>query len=371
MKLFEIGIEMQSSITSNRNSSPSLTESEIAKINTAINKFPINTEFSIAKVSEGQTYFYGVVKKDDGLNVVNNERAVFEIGSISKVLTSTMLAQVNIDDKLKLDDDISKYINCSIYKNAQITFTQLATHSSGLPRLPPGLLWSALFKDRKNPYRYFGDAELIDYVQKKLIQKKIGKFRYSSLGAGLLGHTLCDILGTNYESALQQLVCRPLGLKSTTTDRNLLLESLVKGRDRKGKETPYWDLNALVGAGGIYSNVTDLTKFALANFDEKNEALKLQHKPTLTVDKEVSVGLGWLIINSKNTGGANWFYHNGGTGGFCSEYFMDLKSKTAIILLTNVSGIAFKSAKLPKLAFELMKNAVPKESTKKHQRTAT
>ena len=283
-----------------------------------------------------------------------NESSVFEIGSISKVFTSTILAKMVLDRKIDQHDDISKYLNYSLKKNAKITFNQLANHSSGLPRLPPGMLWSSLFKNRSNPYKHFGKAELIHYMQEKLKQKKLGKFNYSNLGAGLLGQILCDTLATDYESALQQLVCHQLGLNSTTVNRNLLLEFLVKGRNRKGKGIPYWDMNALVGAGGIYSNVEDLAKFALANFDETNEALRLQHKPTLTVNKHVSVGLGWLIINSKITGGTNWLYHNSGTGGFSSEYIMDLKSKSAIILLTNVSAFSFKSGQLFGLVCELM-----------------
>lgn len=348
---------MQPSIVSDLNKPCTLSENAIEKIDDTIKKFPTNTEFAVAKVGNGQADFYGVVNKDNKLNVVNNEKAVFEIGSISKVFTSAMLTQLSLAKKLDLDEDISTYINCSIHKNARITFTQLANHSSGLPRLPPGLILSSLFKNRSNPYKDFGEEELIHYVQDKLKlnQRKVGKSIYSNLGVGLLGHVLCDILGVNYESAFQQIVCRPLGLNSTTTDRNLMIDNLVKGRNAKGKEISYWDLNALVGAGGIYSNVMDLSKFVLANFNDKNEALTLQHKPTLTINKELSVGLGWHIINSKDTGGSNWHWHNGGTGGFSSECVMDLKSETAIILLTNVSAFSFKAVKLQKLLLELMK----------------
>jgi len=336
---------------------PLMSASDIEQINTTISKFPENTQFAVAKIENGEICFYGVEKTNDSLNVINNDKSVFEIASISKVFTSTMLAQLSLDGKLALDDDIAKYLDVEINNNAQINFMQLANHSSGLPRLPPGLLWPSLFTNQENPYGQYGENKLIGYVENKLKQKKIGKYRYSNLAVGLLGHILGRVLNTNYEAALQQLVCQPLELNSTTTDRSSISQTLVQGRNKKGKEFPFWDFNVLAGAGGIYSNVSDLAKFILANFDENNHALQLQQKSTLEVNKGLKVGLGWHLVNSKQTNNADWLFHNGATYGSSSELLADPANKKSVILLTNVSGkFLIKAGKLQKLILELMKS---------------
>jgi len=333
----------------------SLSEKQQEKIHSTIKHFPNNTEFSLAEVNDGEISYYGVLKESDSVKVIDNKSSVFEIGSISKVFTSAMLAQLVVNGKLSLTDKISNYLDINIKNDAGINFAHLANHTSGIPRLQPGMFWSTMFKNKDNPYKNCDEASLLNYLENQHKNKKIGKYSYSNLGAGLLGYLIGRICETDYEGALQKIISQPLGLESTTVNRVKIGNQLINGLDRKGKATPHWDLNILAGAGGIYSNVVDLSKFILANLDKNNQALQLQHQPTHELHKNVKMGLGWHVLNSKETGEEDWLFHNGGTGGFSSEMLIDLENQKGIVLLTNVSGFSIlKGRKLQKLVFELM-----------------
>lgn len=114
-------------------------------------------------------------------------------------------------------------------------------------------------------------------------------------------------------------------------------------------------MNALVGAGGIYSNVKDLAKFTQAHFNLKNRELNLTQKSTFSIPEYgMDVGLAWNIIEP--IPGKNWHMHNGGTGGYTSILAMDTTSKTGVIILTNVSAFHPKARSIDLLCVELMKS---------------
>jgi len=130
-------------------------------------------------------------------------------------------------------------------------------------------------------------------------------------------------------------------------------DKLVKGFDGKGDETANWDLNVLVGAGGILSSAEDLARFANAQFDTNNTELNLTRQPTFTVSDQMQMGLGWHIIKANN-GKNEIFWHNGGTGGYTSSMALDTEKKHGIIILSNVSAFHQETGKIDDLCFGLM-----------------
>src|SRR5690606_19208049 len=138
----------------------------------------------------------------DSLRKVDNREKVFEIGSITKVFTSTLLANFVLEDKVKLEDDIGDYINVPIKEDTKITFISLANHTSGLPRLPPNLF---VLGSPDNPYKNYDNAKLEAYLSEQLsLSGNAGvKSEYSNLGVGLLGYTLEKVSGKNYQVLLE------------------------------------------------------------------------------------------------------------------------------------------------------------------------
>ncbi len=333
------------------------SSSESVRIEKVLNLFPNNSQIALARIANGEAKFFGVIKKNDEINLIDNQDTVFDIGSISKVLTSTLLAQSVIQGKLSLDDAITNYADFPLHKNVNITFKQLSNHTSGLPRLPPGILWQAYIKRSDNPYQNFDKHKLLDYLQNELKIKKQGKERYSNIGVGILAHMLSHIYQMDYETLLQSNICQPFNMQNTTTNRELATTKLISGLNKKGQEIPHWDLNAILGAGGIYSNLNDMVKFVQANFNCNDQAFKLQHTVTNQVNACFCSTLGWFGIKSKQHSGAVRLWHNGGTAGFSSEIFLDVEGKNGLILLSNISSFyMFKRMTLGNLAADLFAN---------------
>ena len=144
---------------------------------------PNNTQLSIALIQNGKTNYYGIIKVNDTIKPNENQNKIFEIGSITKVFTSTILASLVIDEKLKLTDEINTYYSFPFKNNIKISFESLANHTSGLSRLPENLDLS----NESNPYKNYGKKEIEEYLKNllKLENEPSKIYSYSNLGAGL------------------------------------------------------------------------------------------------------------------------------------------------------------------------------------------
>jgi CubicO group peptidase (beta-lactamase class C family) len=306
----------------------------------------------LAIIKGGETKYYGIKIENDTLFSVENQERAFEIGSISKVFTATMLADLSLEGKLGLDDPVNKYLPWKLKDEQEFTLQQLSNHTSGLPRLPDNLLLSEV--DLENPYKDYGEEKLADYLSQQLeLQKSPGeKFDYSNLGVGLLGFILTQVDSSSYEALLQGKIAGPFQMQATTTQREKIEDQLVIGLNTEGGETSNWDLNVLVGAGGILSTTQDLAKFAQAQFNPDNKALSLTRKQTFAItDYEKAIGLGWMIQNRTD---GRWLRHDGGTGGYTSYFCMNLEKKNAVIILSNLSGFSKDVMNISNLGGRLM-----------------
>lgn len=313
---------------------------------------PDNSQLSIAIVENGKTEYIGVIREDDTLKLIDNHRSVFEIGSISKAFTSTLLSELVEQGKVALDKPFDSYLDYKAKTDKTISLEQLSNHTSGLPVLPSNIGFFALMSD--NPYKDYDEAKLKKYLTEEIkLENDPGTTnKYSNLGAGLLGYVLTKVEGKSYEEMLQESIFSKYGMSSSTSLRSKT-ENLVKGRGGKGQEVSNWDFDVLAGAGGIFSTVEDLSRFAVAQMDTTNTVFARTHKPTYKISDGMEIGLGWHIIKEE---GGDLVWHNGGTGGYTSSMAMDLKGQKAIIILSNVSAMSKHMGKMDKLCFALMKD---------------
>jgi CubicO group peptidase (beta-lactamase class C family) len=247
---------------------------------------------------------------------------LFEIGSITKAFTGTLLALEVADGKLALDDPIRKHLPSEVKVPAkEITLLQLATHRSGLPRLPDNLAP----KDATNPYADYGVEDLYHGLETCKLRRDPGTgYEYSNLGMGLLGHVLERRSGRSYEQLVVDRICGPLKM----TDTRITLSEDQKRRLAPGhlptrKVVPNWDLPTLAGAGALRSTANDLLRFLEANL---RGAYAAAHEP-----RAPNIGLGWHLLP-----GAVW--HNGGTGGYRSFAAFDPKGNHAVVVLGNATS---------------------------------
>ncbi len=284
---------------------------------------------------------YGKFRQDSQEEV--NGDTVFEIGSLTKVFTSLLLAEMVLNKQVQLDDPISKYLPQSVKapaRNAkEITLVDLATHTSGLPRLPSNLSGLDMILHADNPYAKYSVDQMYDFLAGYKLPRDIGsEYEYSNLGAGLLGHLLALKAGTNYEALVMQRICLPLGMTNTRISLSPELKRrLATGHNEAGKPVSNWDIPTLAGAGALRSTVNDMLNFVAANMglqkSELQPAMDFQHTPRHTAGSSQShIGLGWHI--AKN-GPVEMVWHNGGTGGYHSFAGFIKGSRRGIIVLCN------------------------------------
>ncbi len=310
-----------------------------------------HTQIAIALIENGTAKFYGVKRENDSIRSVENYENVFEIGSISKLFTSTLLAGLVLDQKINsLDDPIDDYLGFPFKADQKLSFKDLANHTSGLPRMPTNLMMN--FMNRNNPFAAYDEAKLKTYLTDTMALTKERPVAYSNLGVGLLGYTLGKIESTTYPSLLQHRITTKYEMPNTTAVRSEVEALLIKGRNG-GTVVPNWDLAVLEGAGGILSNVKDLSKFAIAQFDPANKELALTRVKTASAGEKANVGLGWFLL--KTDFGDTIYFHNGGTGGYTSSMMLDMETENGVIILSNISAMSPKMGAIDKLSRSLMR----------------
>jgi len=207
----------------------------------------------------------------------------------------------------------------------------------------------------ENPYKYYDNYDLEDYLSNflEIDKKAVGSPLYSNLGYGLLGYTLSKIYGISYKDLIENLIFKKLGMNNSFLNAEQAGKRLVKGLNKDGKVTANWDLSSMISAGGILSNVEDLIKYVKAHFDESDIELNLLKQKTVSLNEQIDIGLGWHIINSQKSEN-KWHWHNGGTGGYTSSMALDVKNKTGIVVLSNVSAFNPLQNNIDQICFEMM-----------------
>ncbi|MEL7833474.1 serine hydrolase domain-containing protein [Fodinibius sp. Rm-B-1B1-1] len=331
-----------------------ISNNQLDSIFQTLRYFPNKTQLSIALVDDSTTTFYGAIRENDTVKTISNQPNVFEIGSLSKVFTAALLADLATENKLQLNHPIQAYLDFPLHDSLQITFKELANHTSGLPRIPSGFVWESLWH-MDNPYRDYNEEKLREYMSSEMELEEDGSsFQYSNIGAGILGYALTQIEGKSYEEMLQQKIFGPLDMQYSTTQRALVEDKLVPGLNKRGNPTTNWDLGAIPGAGAILSTAEDLAKYGEANFDPDNKVMRLQQEPTFTIDEEKDIGLGWFIIKQDST--TSWHWHNGGTGGYRSSMVLNIADKKGVIVLSNISAGHSHAGNIDSLSFDLLKS---------------
>lgn len=274
---------------------------------------------------------YGVLS--DTHRVAPDGDTVFEIGSITKTFTGILLDQAVRDGVVGFDDPISKYLPKDVRvptRNGRpITLLHLATHRSGLPRLPSNFAP----KDATNPYADFSVNDLYDALDTVELPRDPGeKYDYSNLGMGLLGHLLSLKSGRSYEALVVEGICTPLGMKDT---RIVLSDDqkrrLAPGHSASGEPAANWDFPTLAGAGALRSTANDMLLYMAANLDGRYAGAHLQRAE---IGKDQGIGLAWHRLQLKKSG-PRIVWHNGGTGGYrCWAGFV-AETKTAVVVLSN------------------------------------
>jgi serine-type D-Ala-D-Ala carboxypeptidase/endopeptidase len=254
------------------------------------------------------------------------EDARFEIGSITKTMTAALLASLVGDGVLALDDEIGRWLDAG--PNANITLEQLATHTSGLPRLAPNQP-----TEGANPYRDY-TAERAQEGLRTATRTPHAGHLYSNFGYQLLGLVLERASGQRYQGLLAQRLLGPLGMTCSGVGG-------AGGGTRLtghagGEPARHWDF-ALPGPGAVEATIGDLARYLAACLAPPDgplgTAIRLCQQPRVRIDGRTAGGLAWIITDGL-------LFHNGGTGGFSASMTIDQAAGHAMAALVNTHGTA-------------------------------
>lgn len=342
----------------------------------------------VGLVDRGNTLLQGYGKVRQDSSQAADERTLYEIGSTTKVFTTALLSKLVAQGQIELNQPVRDYLPEAPALPRSITLLSLATHTSGLPRLP-GNIWKSVLKNRSDPYLNYSRADLFEYlrgVNDRSLEKTAGLINYSNLGMGLLGHVLASQLGMSYEQAVQEQICQPLGMDDTlitlSGEQGTRLAQPLTGR---GKPASNFHIPALPGAGALLSNLEDLVRFLRAHL-ASNGSLQMALGGTLQIyfteflpdylllrfygrirnllDRQpqpepeaLGIGLGWICMRLPKSSAVAWL-HNGATGGYRSFVAFVPETQTGVVLLSN-RGLSEIEIIIPRytidnLGFELL-----------------
>lgn len=283
---------------------------------------------------------YGHLQQGDGRPLTGD--SVFEIGSITKVFTSLLLTDMVERGKVRLDEPVAELLPAGVRilvpqrDGRQITLADLATHTSGLPRMPDSL-HSANWA---NPYADYSEKQLYDFVASYDLPRDPGvKWEYSNLGFGLLGLALARRAGTSYGTLVQERICQPLGMQSTATVTTpSMAQRLATGHSRDLSTVPSWTFtDTMAGAGALRSTANDLLTFLAAAMGRTRSSLTPAFEALLSVQRPtggrfIEQALGWIV---DTRGDREIIRKDGVTGGYASFIGYDPVSDSAVVVLSN------------------------------------
>lgn len=293
----------------------------------------------------------GVLEADGSSRVVSwgsggvdtralSPRSVFELGSITKTFTATVLADMVVRGEVALDDPVQRYLPDHVTVPSRggrtITLEQLATHTSGLP------MWGS------NPARRDRQEALDDYDVEAMYafldglepERDPGSgYGYSNLGFGLLGHALARAAGTTWQELVRQRVLDPLGMGMTGYRPQGGMDAwMTRGHEPGGVVSA--DTEARWGSAGILSTAHDMLLWVDANLRPPEgtlgQAMRLAHRPRIPGGEGGSeVGLGWQTLR---VGDRAVVWHGGRRAGYMARIGFDPQRRIGTVLLTNTEA---------------------------------
>lgn len=276
-----------------------------------------------------------------------DETTLYEFGSITKVMTANVLAQLADEGVVALDDSVNRFLPAERQgpQWETVTLADLATHSAGLPRLPDNLSpWTMILRGGlDDPYASYDTAALYDGLSGVELGEVGGSSDYSNLGAGWLGTILTQQTELTYGELLRERLFAPLGMTTATADNGWASDSIAPPLDDNGREVANWTFDALAGAGAARGSLADAAAFLRASMaacdgdDPVARANCLAQQPTgHQFSDGTEMGLGWL----RTTGpGGTAVWHNGGTGGYRTFLGFNPETGVGVVLLSNSGGL--------------------------------
>jgi CubicO group peptidase (beta-lactamase class C family) len=293
-----------------------------------------NVSISVGFVNNNQEYYtsYGNLSKESQNKVDKN--TIFETASITKILTSNLIAEAVIGHKIKIDDYIDNYLpkEYVLHKNIQkkIKISDLASHQSGLPDIDFGKL---IELNPQQPLSSVTPETLITIVNNCTALKDYGKYRYSTIGYTLLGHIVEKVYGKSYDEIIREKIINPLKMTTTLT-KDFNVKNRVEGNNPDGGAQEFLNWNVTAPAGLVKSSAFDMVLYLKAVLNKENTIGKaaIITEKIFYKDEKREMGLGTNIVtDEKNT----LYMKSGDSMGQSSILCYDRAKQWGIVIFIN------------------------------------
>ncbi|MBR1219357.1 serine hydrolase [Bradyrhizobium sp. U87765 SZCCT0131] len=257
---------------------------------------------------------------------------VFELGSITKLFTVLLLANMMQRGEAELNEPVAHLLPAGTRvpcrNGREITLCDLAAHRSGLPLRPTNLQPS----DRDDPYARYTADQLYEFLgTHELLLTPGDVYTYSNVGTGLLGYALARRAASrDYETLLRERILAPLGMNDTVIGLPpRLAQRLASPHNSSLDATPLWNFDVLAGAGALRSTAIDMLTFL--------EAIADAHSPVGGMVSSViaSRDEGGMGLGAPHPDGGTTIAHAGGTGGSRSSIRYIPQWKRGVVVLSN------------------------------------
>src|SRR5690554_1897516 len=202
--------------------------------------------------------------------------SAFEIGSVSKTMTATLLADLIVRGKASLDDPLADYLPEGTavpdFEGQPILLRHVVTHTSGLPALPPGVAVTSL----ADPYAGMTVQAVLDSLGRAELSQAPGTgFEYSNFASMLLSYAVAQRAGMDFETLLRQRLFAPLGMEHAYVNEAPDGVRAATGHLPNGAVAPPWNFATdLAGAGGVRATLEDMVRYVQGNLDPSGTPLE-------------------------------------------------------------------------------------------------
>ncbi|WEK70415.1 MAG: serine hydrolase [Candidatus Chryseobacterium colombiense] len=338
-------------------SSFSFGQGTFKKIDSIINdnyKKNPDVGISVGFINNNEEYYtaYGNLNAESQTKI--NKNSIFEIASITKILTSNLIAQAVLDHKIKLDDYIDgflpkEYILQQNLRN-KIKISDLASHQSGLPDIDFAKL---IELNPQQPVNNVTSETLAAIINNCSELKDYGKYRYSTIGYTLLGQILEKVYGKSYDEIIRAKIIKPLYMNNTLT-KNFDVKNRATAHNPEGGVQEFFKWNITASAGLVKSNASDMVTYlkALLNKETTVGKAAIITEKIVYKDEKREMGLGLNIVtDDKNT----IYMKSGDSMGQSSIICYNRKKKWGIIILLDQRNSKMRQDLLNKIYDTVLK----------------
>jgi len=288
--------------------------------------------FIVSVIDNDRVFHYAFGNKIKGDHVQLTADDIFEIGSVTKVFTATLISTLVKEGKMSLEDPVNNYIPLDFQnpRLTKLTISDLIHHQSGFPKRPA--FFGKKEKDLRSPYAHYTYADLLKYYRDYIPEKN--SFVYSHTNYALLELIAEKVTGKSFDDAIREAIFLPLSMDNSFVDFPEKKQNLIApGYDRSQKVTPPWIFSSFKASEGIKTTPTDLVQFVNGFLDKPAlDSSLMGEQNAKSFNDRLGIQMGWHTIHMNDF---DILTHTGKTSGHSAFVGLVRETNTAVIILAN------------------------------------